>query len=73
MKKTIPTIFITAAIMFAGGFWLRGFFQGNHAANSHTEADTTRKIKFHTCSMHPTIQQDTPGTCSVSGFLDSLD
>ena len=68
MKKTIPTIFITAVIMFAGGFWLRGFFQEDHAAHSHSAKETTRQIKFYTCSMHPTIQQDTPGTCSLCGM-----
>jgi Cu(I)/Ag(I) efflux system membrane fusion protein len=68
MKRTIPTIFITAVIMFVGGFWLRGFFQGDHANHSHPERDAARSVKFYTCSMHPSIQQDTTGTCSVCGM-----
>lgn len=68
MKRTITTIFITAVIMFIGGFWLRGIFQGDHANHSHLERDAARPVKFYTCSMHPSIQQDTTGTCSLCGM-----
>ena len=68
MKKTIPIILITAVIMFAGGFWLRGLFQNDHTNHDHSAATETRTVKFHTCSMHPTIQQDNPGTCSLCGM-----
>lgn len=68
MKKTILTIFITAVIMFAGGFWLRGLFKDHHANHSHSDAGEARTVKFYTCSMHPSIQQDTFGTCSLCGM-----
>ena len=68
MKKTFLTILITAVIMFASGFWLRGLFQNDHTNHDHSGATETRTVKFYTCSMHPTIQQDTPGACSLCGM-----
>ncbi len=60
MTRTI-FILVIVAIAFAAGLWLRPHFGHDHAASASSAAGK----QLWTCSMHPQVLQDHPGTCPI--------
>jgi len=63
-KIAIPLIILTAAA-FAGGGW----YAWQHRGHDHGAGGETAQAKVqYTCSMHPFIIKDRPGTCPICGM-----
>ena len=60
MKKVIP-ILVLVAIAFTAGLWLRPYLAHDHEG----AAPSTQAKQLWTCSMHPQVLQDHPGTCPI--------
>ncbi len=60
----IPLVVIILASA-AGGGWF--FWQRQHAGNT-SEHKATQGKQLYTCSMHPFIIKDKPGTCPICGM-----
>lgn len=63
-KITIPLILIIL-VSLAGGGW----YAWQHKGHDHANEDNTSQGKqLYTCSMHPFIIKDKPGTCPICGM-----
>jgi Cu(I)/Ag(I) efflux system membrane fusion protein len=63
-KVAIPLVILILAIMAGGGWFL---WQKQHAATA-TEQKAAQGKQLYTCSMHPFIIKDKPGTCPICGM-----
>jgi len=69
-KITIPLTIITLTIVAASWLYKSGKLSklpGFHTDDGHNHAEQTAK-PLYTCSMHPFIIKDTPGTCPICGM-----
>ncbi|HXC93060.1 MAG TPA: heavy metal-binding domain-containing protein, partial [Geobacteraceae bacterium] len=65
-KIAIPLIVLAVAAAFAGG-WL--FKNGWFDKDGHGHSKVEHEVKqLYTCSMHPFIIKDKPGTCPICGM-----
>ncbi len=62
-KITIPLI-ILLVVALAGGGW----YAWQHRGHDHEGEKTTQGKQLWTCSMHPFIIKDKPGTCPICGM-----
>jgi membrane fusion protein, copper/silver efflux system len=67
------TIFIALATLLAGilaGYFLFGNRQpgDGNTVKEHSEVHTEEDHQIYTCSMHPQIRQNEPGTCPICGM-----
>ena len=63
-KIVLPLMLIILAVA-AGGSW----YLWQHAGHNHgTEGKTVQGKQLYTCSMHPFIIKDKPGTCPICGM-----
>ncbi|TKB11311.1 efflux RND transporter periplasmic adaptor subunit [Desulforhopalus sp. IMCC35007] len=60
----IPLVVIILASAAGGGWFL---WQRQHAGNT-SEQKATQSKQLYTCSMHPFIIKDKPGTCPICGM-----
>ena len=67
MYKTvaIPLLVVIILASAAGGGWF--LWQRQHAGNT-SEQKATQGKQLYTCSMHPFIIKDKPGTCPICGM-----
>lgn len=63
-KVAIPLVIIILASAAGGGWYL---WQRPHAGNT-SEQKATQGKQLYTCSMHPFIIKDKPGTCPICGM-----
>jgi len=64
-KIAIPLIALIAVIAVATGvLYLKGWFKDDGGGHSKLE----HKVQLWTCSMHPFIIKDKPGTCPICGM-----
>jgi Cu(I)/Ag(I) efflux system membrane fusion protein len=64
-KITIPLIALIAVIAVAAGvLYFKGWFKDDGGGHSKLE----HKVQLWTCSMHPFIIKDKPGTCPICGM-----
>ncbi|MDU0461045.1 MAG: efflux RND transporter periplasmic adaptor subunit [Geobacteraceae bacterium] len=64
-KIAIPLIIvIVVAAVAAGWLYQKGWFKDDGGGHSKLE----HKIQLYTCSMHPFIIKDKPGTCPICGM-----
>lgn len=71
MKITIKTLIIVAASTLAGGLLLGWLFFGGSENSAKDEHDHTTEIAGEstwTCSMHPQIRSNEPGSCPICGM-----
>ncbi len=76
MKSNKRTIAILIAILLAGTLigYLLGNRQSNKSLDQQTEASANQRIsessnqQIWTCSMHPQIRQNEPGSCPICGM-----
>jgi Cu(I)/Ag(I) efflux system membrane fusion protein len=63
-KIAIPLVVIILAAAAGGGWFL---WQKKHAGTA-TEQKAAQGKQLYTCSMHPFIIKDKPGTCPICGM-----
>ncbi len=63
-KIAIPLVVIILAAAAGGGWFL---WQTNHSGKA-TDQKTVQGKQLYTCSMHPFIIKDKPGTCPICGM-----
>ena len=67
MKISVKILIIVAAITMAGGLLLGWVFFGR-SEEVHSHAGTSDTETVWTCSMHPQIRQNEPGSCPICGM-----
>ncbi|MEI6861705.1 MAG: efflux RND transporter periplasmic adaptor subunit [Verrucomicrobiota bacterium] len=65
MKTSSLTLF-AACLIGAGG--ALGWFAANQSGRAASATADSRKIKFYQCPMHPAVQSDRPGPCTICGM-----
>lgn len=68
MKTALRVFILIAVIVMAlGGGYMLGRHQEGHDHVAETNAPGARKVQY-TCSMHPFIIRDEPGSCPICGM-----
>lgn len=68
MKITVKTLIIVAVITLTGGLLLGWAFFGESSGGEHSHTEVIDGEKVWTCSMHPQIRQNEPGSCPICGM-----
>ena len=61
-------VFVLVSILALSGGYLLGLRQHDHDHGSATTADSQEHKVQYTCSMHPFIIRDEPGSCPICGM-----
>lgn len=69
LRNRTVSVIALVVVAFAGGFVVRGCWQGSDSGHPHAVGDAERQVTMWTCSMHPQIRQPKPGKCPIC-FMD---
>jgi len=69
LRNRTVSVIVLVVVAFAGGFVVRGCWQGSDSGHPHAVGDAERQVTMWTCSMHPQIRQPKPGKCPIC-FMD---
>lgn len=68
MNISLKILIIVAVVTLAGGLLLGWFFFGGSSESEHSHTEVINAETVWTCSMHPQIRQNEPGSCPICGM-----
>ncbi|MEP0368603.1 MAG: efflux RND transporter periplasmic adaptor subunit [Cyclobacteriaceae bacterium] len=68
MKISIKTLIVVIVATLAGGLLLGWAFFGGSSEAEHSHTEVINGETVWTCSMHPQIRQNEPGSCPICGM-----
>lgn len=68
MKISIRTLIVVIVATLAGGLLLGWAFFGGSSEAEHSHTEVINGETVWTCSMHPQIRQNEPGSCPICGM-----
>lgn len=68
MKISIRTLIVVIVATLAGGLLLGWAFFGGSSEAQHSHTEVINGETVWTCSMHPQIRQNEPGSCPICGM-----
>lgn len=68
MKISIRTLILVIVATLAGGLLLGWVFFGGSSEAEHSHTEVINGETVWTCSMHPQIRQNEPGSCPICGM-----
>ena len=68
MNISVKTLIIVAVATLGGGLLLGWVFFGGSSESEHSHTEVINGETVWTCSMHPQIRQNEPGSCPICGM-----